>query len=81
MVTKKINYYGEHVDKVFPDQKQLITFSHNEKEQTIIGIVEEKNGFIYLYEYRGQFAGTEFYISFSKDSQNYKLIKVSDYNK
>jgi len=77
--TIKSNYYGHHEEKLFPDQKQLITYSYNQKEHTIIGIIEEKNGFYYLYEYRGKYVGIEFYISFAKDSSAYKLIKVDDY--
>ena len=80
MGTKYFNYYGSHQGKSFPDQKQSITYSFNEKEQTIIGRMEEKENFIYLYEYRGQYVGIEFFISFSKESVSYKLIKVNEMN-
>jgi hypothetical protein len=38
----------------------------------------EKNNRIYLYEYRGKYIGNEFFISFSKESISYKLIKVEE---
>lgn len=76
MNTKHSDYYTNHVRKSFPDQKQLITYSFNEKEQTIVGIMEERGSLIYLYEYRGKYTGIEFFISFSKESISYKLIKV-----
>ena len=75
---KHFNYYTSHQRKSFPDQKQLITYSFNEKEQTIIGIMEEKENLVYLYEYRGKYVGVEFFISFSKKSVSYKLIKVNE---
>jgi hypothetical protein len=71
-------YYSGHESKSFPDQKQSITYSYNDIENTIIGIVEEKQGLIFLYEYRGKYVGTEFFISFSRDSVTYKLINVTD---
>lgn len=74
------NYYSEHQAKSFPDQKQLITYSFNNVENTIVGIMEEEDRYINLYEYRGKYVGTEFLISFSKDSTSYKLIKVVDAN-
>lgn len=77
-MSKNFDYYTKHEDKLFPDQKQLITYSFNEIEQTIVGIVEEKGNLIFLYEYRGKYIGTEFFISFSKQSVSYKLINVSD---
>ena len=77
MHTKNFNYY-KHDKRTFPDQKQLITYSFNEKEQTITGIIEEREGLIFLYEYRGKYVGIEFFISFSKNSVSYKLIKVND---
>ena len=74
-----LNYYTSHEEKTFPDQKQLITYSFNEVERTIIGIMEEKEDLIYLYEYRGKYIGFEFFISFSKKSISYTLIQVKDY--
>lgn len=58
----------------------MITYSFNEEERTIIGMMEEKEGLIYLYEYRGKFVGVEFFISFSKQSISYKLLKVNEEN-
>jgi hypothetical protein len=73
-----LNYYTSHAEKIFPDQKQLITYSFNDVERTIIGIMEEKEGLIYLYEYRGKYIGFEFFISFSKKSISYTLIEVKE---
>lgn len=78
VVNTKKNYYSTHEEKLFSDQKQKITYTFNDKEQTIIGIIEEKGDFIYLYEYRGKYVGVEFFISFSKQSLTYKLIKVNE---
>ena len=78
---KNSDYYSKYEPRVFPDQKQLITYSFNEDERTIIGIMLERNDLIFLYEYRGEFVGTEFFISFSKLSLSYKLIKVEDTSK
>ena len=78
MRTKNFEYYTQHREKTFSDKNQLITYSFNEKEQTIIGIVEEKGDLIYLYEYRGKYIGIEFFISFSKKSISYKLIEVNE---
>ncbi len=78
MHSKNFEYYTQKKEKSFSDQTQLITYSFNEKEQTIIGIVEEKGDLIYLYEYRGKYVGIEFFISFSKKSISYKLIKVDE---
>jgi hypothetical protein len=78
MHSKQFNYYSEYEIKVFPDIKQLITYSFNEKENSITGIMLEKQDRIYLYEYRGKYIGNEFFISFSKESISYKLIKVEE---
>lgn len=81
MHSKDFNYYSEYETKSFPDQKQLITYSFNEKEATIIGVMLEKKDLIFLYEYRGDYVGNEFFISFSKESVSYKLIKVEEVTK
>lgn len=60
------------------DPKQRITYSFHDVETTIIGKVEELNNHLCLYEYRGKYIGTEFLISFSKQSVSYKLISVED---
>lgn len=71
-------YYATHEEKIFSDdERQMITFSYNGKIQTITGVIEEKGDFIYLYEYRGKYVGIEFFISFSKQSDTYKIIKVN----
>jgi len=61
------NYYANYQEKSFPDQKQLITYSFNEEEQTIIGIMEEKDNVIYLYEYRGKLIGNDFLPLFQRN--------------
>ena len=78
MRTKSSEYYNQHKEKSFSEKSRLITYSFNEKEQTIMGIAEEKGDLIYLYEYRGLYIGLEFFISFSKKSISYKLIKVNE---
>jgi hypothetical protein len=47
-------------------------------ESTIIGSVEEEGNIICLYEYRGKYIGTEFLISFAKNSVSYKLISIDE---
>ena len=71
-------YIIKHKSKSFDDAKQRITYSFNNVESTIIGQVEEDGNNICLYEYRGKYIGTEFLISFSKDSVSYKLINVDE---
>jgi hypothetical protein len=78
MDRKLFNYYAHHETKSFPGKKQVITYSFNDHVQTIRGMIEENGDHIYLYEYRGQFIGTEFFISFSKRSASYKLIEVNE---
>jgi len=78
MNTKQVDYYSKLKPRLISDQKQRITFSFNETERTITGIVQEREDFIYLYEYRGQYIGIEFFISFSKKSISYKLIRVDE---
>ncbi|MEI9911500.1 MAG: hypothetical protein WDO71_18730 [Bacteroidota bacterium] len=78
MERKHIDYYTKHENRSFSDQKQVITYSFNDDERTIVGAMEEKDNLIYLYEYRGKLVGTEFFISFSKNSISYKLLKVAE---
>ena len=78
MHDKRFDYYSKFEIRAFPDQKQLITYSFNDKERTITGIMLEKRDLIYLFEYRGEYIGIEFFISFSKQSDSYKLIKVEE---
>ncbi len=78
MNSKHFDYYAKPAARLFSDQKQMITYSFNDKERTITGIIQEKEGLIYLYEYRGKYIGIEFFISFSKNSISYKLIKVDE---
>lgn len=72
-------YIIKHKSKSFDDAKQRITYSFNNVENTIIGQVEEDGNTIYLYEYRGKYIGTEFLISFSRDSVSYKLINIEEH--
>lgn len=69
---------SKHQSRSHSDHKQLITYSFNKIEKTITGAMEEIENQVYLYEYRGKYIGTEFFISFSKDSTSYKLISVED---
>ena len=78
MNTKQVNYYSRFQPRSFSDHTQRITYSFNEIEKTITGIMQEREDLIYLYEYRGSFIGIEFFISFSKESISYKLIKVDE---
>jgi hypothetical protein len=78
MERKHIDYYTKYGNRSFSDEKQLITYSFNDDERTILGSMEEKDNLIYLYEYRGKLVGTEFFISFSKKSISYKLLKVGE---
>jgi hypothetical protein len=78
MHSKAFNYYSAYQTKLFPDKRQVITYSFNDKENSITGVVLEKGILIYLYEYRGEYVGNEFFISFSKESISYKLIKVEE---
>jgi hypothetical protein len=71
-------YITKHKSKSFTDTKQRITYSFNSMEKTIIGQMEEEGNYIFLFEYRGKYIGTEFLISFSKDSVSYKLITVDE---
>ncbi len=78
MNSKHINYYAQLKVTSFTDPQKLITYSFNDEERTITGIMLEKDDLIYLYEYRGQYIGVEFFISFSKNSISYKLINVGE---
>lgn len=78
MHDKNFDYYSRFEAMTFPSQKQLITYSFNDHERTITGIMMEKRDLIFLYEYRGEYIGVEFFISFSKQSDSYKLIKVEE---
>jgi hypothetical protein len=69
-------YLTKHKSRNFSDAKQRILYSFNNVESAIIGQVEEEGNYISLYEYRGPYIGTEFLISFSKNSVSYKLIRV-----
>jgi hypothetical protein len=78
MRTKNFDYYGKYTERSFSGLNQKITYSFNQQEQTIVGMMVEKEGLIFLYEYRGKYIGIEFFISFSKESVSYKLLKVDD---
>ena len=78
MRTKNFDYYGKYKERSVPEHNQSITYSFNEQQQTIIGIMVEKEGLIFLYEYRGKYIGIEFFISFSKESTSYKLLQVDE---
>ena len=78
MDRKHFDYYAKHENRSFSDQKQVIIYSFNDDEKKIIGAMIEKENLIFLYEYRGKYVGTEFFISFSKNSFSYKLIKIDE---
>lgn len=78
MERKHFDYYSKHEISEISEQKQLITYSFNDHQKTIIGAMKEKDNLIFLYEYRGKYVGTEFFISFAKNSISYKLIKVDE---
>ena len=80
MKQKLVTHLPQHISKSITENLQTITFSIFNLERTIVGIIEQTENYIYLYEYRGKQTGTEFYISFSKESISYKLINVQDYN-
>ena len=75
---ENFEYITKHISRSFADTKQRITYSFNNIEKTIIGQVEEDGNYICLYEYRGKYIGTEFLISFSKNSVSYKLINIEE---
>jgi len=77
-MSTRTSYYADYEKRVLPEQQQAITYSFNEKEKTISGVILEEADRIYLYEYRDRYIGNEFLISFSKNSIYYKLIKVED---
>jgi hypothetical protein len=70
----------QHISRFNAEQLQTIIFSTQGVEHTIIGIMTEVENYVYLYEYRGKQIGTEFFISFSKNSISYKLIDVKEMN-
>lgn len=78
MKQHNFEYIIKHKSKSFSDAMQRITYSFNNVESTIIGQVEDDGSYICLYEYRGKYIGTEFLISFSKNSVSYKLINVDE---
>ena len=75
---QNFEYITKHKSKSLNDVTQRITYSFNNTESTIIGQVEEDGNNICLYEYRGKYIGTEFLISFSKNSVSYKLVNVEE---
>ncbi len=77
MSGKQSDYFSKQENGALLDQEPVrFTYSFNNIEKTITGLVRERENLIFLYEYRGKYIGTEFFISFSKESVSYKLIKV-----
>ena len=76
MNRRQAEYYGNYKTEPLEGELQLITYSFNGDERSMTGIVVEKEDLIFLYEYRGKYVGTEFFISFSKASISYKLLQV-----
>lgn len=69
------DFLSTHKAKSFDTAPRRIIYSYNNVENTIEGYVQEEGDLICLYEYRGQYFGTEFLISFSKNSSSYRLIE------
>src|SRR5688500_4690448 len=76
MEQKNFDYYKTLGIRSYSDQKQAINYNYNEDERTLMRTMLENDKLIYLYEYRGNYIGNEFFISFSKEYISYKLIKV-----
>lgn len=78
MKNKAMYSLHQHTSRAVTDNLQAITYTVAGAEHVITGIMEEVDNYIYLYEYRGKQIGTEFFISFSKNSTSYKLLDVQD---
>ncbi|MBP9214013.1 MAG: hypothetical protein V9E96_06220 [Chitinophagaceae bacterium] len=78
MKHKELFSLHQHTSRTLADSLQVITYTSFGKEYSIKGIMEEVENYIYLYEYRGKQIGTEFFISFSKNSTTYKLVDVQE---
>lgn len=78
MDPKHLGYYATHQSKPYSSLQQLITYSFNDEVKSIFGYIEEKGNLIFLYEYRGKYIGTEFFISFAKSSVSYQLISITE---
>jgi hypothetical protein len=79
MTRKQSEYVAKEDREALLAQEPIsYTYSFNNVERTVTGLVQERENQIYLYEYRGKYIGTEFFISFSKESVSYKLIKTEE---
>jgi hypothetical protein len=79
MTRKQSEYVAKEDREALLAQEPIsYTYSFNNIERTVTGLVQERENQIYLYEYRGKYIGTEFFISFSKESVSYKLIKTEE---
>ena len=78
MKANNFEYITKHKSRSSTEPRQRITYSFNNVESTIMGAMEEEGNIICLYEYRGIYIGTEFLISFAKNSISYKLISVDE---
>lgn len=79
MAKKQIQYYKSGAAELErPEHLVRFTYSFNNVERTVTGEVHEWEDRIYLFEYRDKYIGSEFFISFSKESVSYKLIKVEE---
>jgi hypothetical protein len=79
MTRKQSEYVAKEDREALLAQEPIsYTYSFNNIERTVTGLVQERENHIYLYEYRGKYIGTEFFISFSKESVSYKLIKTEE---
>jgi len=80
MSGKQAEYFAQREEKqeLLGQEPVSFTYSFNNVEKTITGLVRQTDNLIYLYEYRGKYIGTEFFISFSKKSVSYKLLKINE---
>ena len=78
MAQTRFDYINQHKSKSFQDPEKSITYSYNDMKITILGHVETEGEIIRLYEYRGAYFGSEFLISFSKNSTSYQLLDVQE---
>ena len=73
-----LDYYTSHEEKIFPDKKQLITYSFNEVDERSLGLWKKKRTLSICMSTGEKYIGFEFFISFSKKPISYTLIQVKD---
>jgi hypothetical protein len=78
LAQNRFDYINQHKSKSFQEPEKRITYRYNDMEITILGHVETEGEIIRLYEYRGVHFGSEFLISFSKNSTSYQLLDIQE---